>query len=355
MSPLHESSIPNREDRFQQLLEMGADVNGCIENVPLVFHAFQSNNWFSSVMWLLDHGVPIDARHPQTGDTLLHQAVDSEQISFLLEHGADVNSKNNRDSSPLHCACSKNYPDIEIIEILLSGGANVNSLDENGNTPSHLFQNGKNAKKCVALMLSNGADLLLRNNAGFSVLDLGNFGDKFLIKHGFKKQSTISRSDRPRLQDTIGGRWNLKTNTGREGLLLVSRSSPKHNWNIKFKFGFEAKVKQYHVKLTLDGNERLKFRFMGCDATGEGEKDPGTGWLEVIHHQPFVLAGKLYTAYGIVGFVATPENSKKSIPLATANPENYCGESSSSSDDYTSDRNSSEEEAYELARIARWH
>lgn len=54
-------------------------------------------------------------------------------VRFLLEHGADPNSKDNDGDTPLHCACGNNYADVA--EVLLSGGARINDRGGDGVPP----------------------------------------------------------------------------------------------------------------------------------------------------------------------------------------------------------------------------
>ena len=54
----------------------------------------------------------------------------------LLEHGADVTSRDDTHSTPLHLAASN--PDLEIVRLLIKHGADVNARNRNNFTPLHL-------------------------------------------------------------------------------------------------------------------------------------------------------------------------------------------------------------------------
>ena len=77
--------------------------------------------------FLVCNGADISLRDPR-GHSLLHLAVASyiefyqtDTISLLLAHHADVNALSSRKSTPLHFACQ--FPDVPIVKMLLDRGA----------------------------------------------------------------------------------------------------------------------------------------------------------------------------------------------------------------------------------------
>jgi ankyrin repeat protein len=56
-----------------------------------------------------------------------------ETIKVLVECGADINSKTNDQSTPLHSAAK--YGFLEIVQFLVQCGAVINSYDTNNKTP----------------------------------------------------------------------------------------------------------------------------------------------------------------------------------------------------------------------------
>ena len=83
-----------------------------------------------------------------------------------LSSGTDVNAKNDRGSTSLHMADSK-----EIVELLIAKGADVNAKDKDGGTPLHaaaLFGLKENAE----LLIGKGADVNAQGGAaGLTPLD----------------------------------------------------------------------------------------------------------------------------------------------------------------------------------------
>ena len=56
---------------------------------------------------------------------------------LLIEHQADINSKNNDGLMPLHYAAQKGY--LKVCEILIENGVDKNVGDKDGDTPLHLL------------------------------------------------------------------------------------------------------------------------------------------------------------------------------------------------------------------------
>ena len=104
--------------------------------------------------FLIAHGANVDAAHPETGETPLHNALAKagrpyylRVIRLLIEHGADVNARTvagketgafMRDvrtvgETPLHRAAA--YAGTEIVEYLLDHGADREARDAHGDSP----------------------------------------------------------------------------------------------------------------------------------------------------------------------------------------------------------------------------
>ena len=86
-----------------------------------------------------------------------------------VKAGADVNAKDNRDSTSLHRAAFYGY--IEIVRVLIAAGANITAKDDSGNTPLHLAVIGGHKNAIVELMAA-GADVFIKNNYGIIPSDI---------------------------------------------------------------------------------------------------------------------------------------------------------------------------------------
>ena len=184
------------------LFRHGADVDvlGHLNRTPLV-----ALSWTASVdtmRWLLDHGA--DANAHDTGHfTSLHCAAfyaDLKLVQALLEHGVDINARNGYGEVPLHLAASPfEHPHhylfsdpysyrredtyhchLAIVQLLINHGADVNSRDNAGSTPLHhsscrqksLSTTVYGTTECAHLLLKHGADIDAKDNEGRTPLQL---------------------------------------------------------------------------------------------------------------------------------------------------------------------------------------
>ena len=95
---------------------------------------------------------------------------------LLIKAGADVNARDNDNSTPLHAAVWFGKP--QMIELLIKNGASVNAQDHLGNTPLHAAVAVGDADKqfhIAELLLNNGADVNLKNAEGQTPLDLAEY------------------------------------------------------------------------------------------------------------------------------------------------------------------------------------
>jgi hypothetical protein len=91
------------------------------------------------------------------GETALHAAVrkaNLEIVNFLLQTGANINSKNHSGLTPLHVAayCGER----EIVNTLIEKGAEVNAKAKDGITPLHAAASMGNGKT-IELLIERGA------------------------------------------------------------------------------------------------------------------------------------------------------------------------------------------------------
>lgn len=108
------------------------------------------------------------------GPTALHVLANAsrwwnlEAIRYLIHHGADINSRDERGETPLHIACggkastNSNYirrPSFwsaNCVQLLLELGADPNALDQRGRTPLNL---AKTNPRAMEILLERGADI----------------------------------------------------------------------------------------------------------------------------------------------------------------------------------------------------
>ncbi|MFP4015548.1 MAG: ankyrin repeat domain-containing protein, partial [Halanaerobiales bacterium] len=105
--------------------------------------------------------------------SLLHALDSKERFERLLNLGADVNETDEIGRNALHYLCNEvgktGGHHLYLIRLLVENGVDVNCRDEEGNTPLHLIHNARgNAPAAIKYLKINGARLDIKNNAGFT-------------------------------------------------------------------------------------------------------------------------------------------------------------------------------------------
>jgi len=133
---------------------------------------------------ILNHGADVDAQD-NGGSTPLHLIFDAgprdaaeQAIGVLLEHCANTNLRNHEGQTALHK--SSQCDDIDIMHLILKHGPDVNAMDNNGSTPLHLAISDSSlwhAKQvvgqehCSNISIRNHVGLLLDQGANINIRD----------------------------------------------------------------------------------------------------------------------------------------------------------------------------------------
>ena len=114
---------------------------------------------------LLEHDADVDSRDWEDA-TSLHWASDRGTLSvgqYLLDHGADINARDENGLTPLFDAARRGH--VEFAQMLLERGAVVDARENNGETS--LFRAVKDGRIEVArLLLEHSADVNARDKSG---------------------------------------------------------------------------------------------------------------------------------------------------------------------------------------------
>ena len=98
-----------------------------------------------------------------------------EEILRLLELGADINVRNHKGKTALHCAAKAGF--LGVIELLIKKGATIDAPDNNGETAlfeaiRSTIKDGEKQRAAIEALLVKGADPNLKNGKGLTALQV---------------------------------------------------------------------------------------------------------------------------------------------------------------------------------------
>ena len=163
-----------RTHEVRLLLDAGANPNIRTEDERTVlFVAVKAGHAdvVDVVQLLLDGGLDINAQDGW-GITALGYAVSygpADVVRLLLQHGANVNVRNDAGQTALHNTVLSYSADVDVVQALLDGGADVNAREADGGTALHTAAYVGPAD-VVRLLLHRGADVDARANNGRTAL-----------------------------------------------------------------------------------------------------------------------------------------------------------------------------------------
>lgn len=140
-TPLHAAAFNSRTRTVKMLVVAGSEVNAVHTwgESPLMVAAQYGSK--DCVQKLLDCGADVNFTSPN-GVNALHKATKNATLGqstpimkLLLDYGLDVNSRDDRQQTPLHYASTQSW--IEKLEALLNLGADLSARDEEGITVMH--------------------------------------------------------------------------------------------------------------------------------------------------------------------------------------------------------------------------
>ena len=129
------------------------------------------------------HGVPskdINARHYMGWPLLVYvcrgdKGEHPEDVLRLLELGADIDVRNHKGKTALHCAAKAGF--LRVINLLIEKGAIIDAVDNNGETAlfeaiRSTIKNGEKLRAALEALLVKGADPNVKNRKGQTPLQV---------------------------------------------------------------------------------------------------------------------------------------------------------------------------------------
>lgn len=167
ITPLHLIGAGDYKAIGELLISNGAEIDTKdFKNETPLFYAVDSNHDKGVIEFLIEKGADVNIK--STNDvkyTVLHIAAkrnNVDAIKLLINNGAEVDSKDDYDRTPLYYAIDYSS-DIDVIKFLIDKGADVNVKIFNNNMPLHIAAQRNNVE-AVKLLISKGADINAKNN-----------------------------------------------------------------------------------------------------------------------------------------------------------------------------------------------
>ncbi|PRP78428.1 signal-induced proliferation-associated 1-like protein 1-like [Planoprotostelium fungivorum] len=166
-------------------------------------------NWFEAEKLLKKDRYDINCEDEESGQTPLHVAADHGRFDIvyqLLTRGANVDSRDKQEWTPLHCSAKGTTPEhLTTSSLLVTRGANPNAVNINHATPIHYIIRRPYSEELIevlSLMIEKGAILDLRNALGESPLMNAvsaclTESVRFLIDHGADVNARSNRNRTP--------------------------------------------------------------------------------------------------------------------------------------------------------------
>jgi pectate lyase len=149
-TPLHYAGRWGYKEIVELLLTKGADVNTKNNEDQTPVDIALSRNRKEIVDLLIAKGADVSSIH------LAAYLGDAAKVIHFIEQGSDVNIKDQRRLTPLHYAARQGHK--KTVELLLANGADVNSKGRGNRTAAEFAMQG-NHNDVVELLVSKGADI----------------------------------------------------------------------------------------------------------------------------------------------------------------------------------------------------
>jgi ankyrin repeat protein len=204
------------------LMEHGVDVNSRDDEGLSLLHIAEQIGDPEAVSLLMSRGADVGSGH----SSMLFMALNSGNLAetrLLLDRGVDANTRDEKGSTALHISSDNGY--LELVRLLLQYGAEVDSRDNHGSTPLHLAS-AKGDHRVVSLLMEHGADVNALDKTNSTPLHLAFINqDLGIAAFLIKRRANVKVLDDRVLDNKPLAPLHLALSNGNTGLvdLLVRR------------------------------------------------------------------------------------------------------------------------------------
>ncbi|UCC80575.1 MAG: ankyrin repeat domain-containing protein [Candidatus Zixiibacteriota bacterium] len=185
LTPLHYTALRGQVELIDRLIALGADIDARTIDGETPLHYTVWRNQLEAAERLLKAGARHDLKE-NYGRTPLHHAAretgNREMAELLIRYGAEVNSSDRFNDTPLILAAWRGFSGI--VNLLLDNNADVPVTGDNSKELlSHAVEKG--IDRLFEIMVSGGADLSIKNRVGSGMLHTAAAGGSTAIINVF--------------------------------------------------------------------------------------------------------------------------------------------------------------------------
>ena len=150
----------NDQEKIISLLEKGADINSKNKDNQTPLTCSIHDKNWNLALLLIDHGAEVNGHH-------MYWAAVSGQLNMvktLLNKGVNIDNQDSfYGATPLMWACNRGH--INVVEFLIKNGCNLNLQDTSSKNTALMYARPKDLD-LIKLLLESGADPKIKNNEG---------------------------------------------------------------------------------------------------------------------------------------------------------------------------------------------
>ncbi|MDX2050464.1 MAG: ankyrin repeat domain-containing protein [Rickettsiaceae bacterium] len=176
---------------------------------------------------------------------------DIDAISRFIEHGANINEKDNFGWTPLHCVCHNGHE--QTAKLLIEHGANIDEKDNSGLTPLH-----------QACYWGHEQIAKLLKEHGAKIDEKDNFGWTSLYSACFKGQEQIAK-----LLIELGAKIDEKDNSGGTPLHWACGNGHKQIVKLLIEHGAHGDMALLNILIEAQDVKKLEKIIKQPDASAE--------------------------------------------------------------------------------------
>lgn len=166
----------------QSLLKTGVSPNTLDPNGnPMLILAIRDKSLKVADLLMANPAIDVNITNKSGENSLMMASIEGDLPmveALVLKKKASVNKQG---WAPLHYACSTGK--LSVAEFLIANGAQVNALSPGETTPLMMAVSSGN-DLLIKLLLDNGADIQMRNQEGYSAIDVAELFSKTEIRDG---------------------------------------------------------------------------------------------------------------------------------------------------------------------------